>query len=170
MTKKGAIRLFLVIALTILMTSTIFVFSRHESSNSTSDNSNLLLPLFQVEASNPTGPTARNRIWRLFNNSCRRDHSETSFELNVCRAIRRQTQQPVRQQALLTLRSMGAIQFDDYQLSFLMRGLASAPADNVIMVTRRIAAAGPLGRFVLELTDDQDRMRRFLTGQQILLE
>lgn len=157
----------------ILLTTTVFVFlsmdEQEPVSGVVSDDISLVnyVPEQEVEV---TGPEARNRIWRLFNNNCRRNHSETAFELNTCRSIRRQTARPARQQALLNLRSMGAIQFEDYQLSTLIRGLESAPADNVIMVTRRIAAPGPLGQFVLELTNDRPRMRLFLNSRRITLE
>ncbi|MBU0624965.1 hypothetical protein KKF05_01335 [Patescibacteria group bacterium] len=169
MTKTTAKSL-LTVAL-ILLAVTVFVFfsvdEQEPVSGTASDDVSLVNYVPEQEIA---GPEARNRIWRLFNNGCRRNHSETALELNICRSIRRQTQRSVRQQALLNLRSMGAIQFEDYQLSTLIRGLESAPADNVIMVTRRIAAPGPLGQFVLELTDDRPRMRLFLNSQRITLE
>ncbi|MFH1047673.1 MAG: hypothetical protein V1738_05190 [Patescibacteria group bacterium] len=123
-----------------------------------------------AEASSPSGAERRNRIWRLFNNNCRRQHSETELEVNMCVAMHRATPLPNRRAALQFLIRAGMINFPDNLMDFMVNGLANQPPDRVLHVTRRIATNTPNGRFLLQLCADENRMTRFLQRLQITLE
>lgn len=132
------------------------------------------LPVVVSTAHASSSPTQRNRVWRLFNNSCHTPRgmspTATVLERNICLVVHRRTSRANRRRALLALRRIDAVRFYDFQTKMLLNALERRRPDFFISATRLVTAPTPDGRFLLELISDRERVVLVLSGQRVPLE
>jgi len=165
---RGNSLLFLLVA-TAFFTAT---FGAWRSGGDTDSDSGR--PVFVAEALASSTPAERNRIWKLFNNSCHAPPdmtpAPTAFETNICLLVHKRSTRANRKRALLTLRRIKAIQFYDVQTDMLVVALERRRPDFFIAATKLVIAPTPGGRFISELISDRERVVLIMAGKRVPLE